>query len=324
MDLPFETDEGGGGEEGGATLASTVLVVDDEPVVRDVCARLLAREPDLVVSLAEDAEEALELLRAQRFDVLITDKNLPGMGGVELIAEARALQPALEAVMITGYSSSESVIAAFAAGASDYILKPFEDLRLVRAKVRAALERRSERVKGRELARKVAREAASLLMAGGQVSPGAREQMETQLRAYEQASRVNPGGQVAVVGSAQALSTLLDEGLEAVMLPPDSPALLGAAVVVIETGAPHWWEIAERLQAATPDVVLLAGPQADLADLLDAITLRLELVGYGSSSAQALPERVRMLLMRRALQRAQSGLASAMAEFREDLAGKKK
>jgi len=51
MDLPFETDEGGGGEGGGATLASTVLVVDDEPVVRDVCARLLAREPDLVVSL---------------------------------------------------------------------------------------------------------------------------------------------------------------------------------------------------------------------------------------------------------------------------------
>ncbi len=323
MDLPFETDEGGGGEEGGGTLASTVLVVDDEPVVRDVCARLLAREPDLVVSLAEDAEEALVLLRAQRFDVLITDKNLPGMGGVELIAEARALQPALEAVMITGYSSSESVIAAFAAGASDYILKPFEDLRLVRAKVRAALERRSERVKGREMARRVAREATELLLAGGQVSPAARQQMETQLRAYEQATRVAPGGQVAVVGSAEALRTLLDEGLEAVALPPDSPALLGAAVVVLETGAPHWWEIAERLQSASPDVVLLAGPQADLGDLLDAITLRLELVGFGSSSPLALPERVRMLLMRRGLQRAQAALASAMAAFREDLEASK-
>ncbi|QRK07955.1 response regulator [Archangium violaceum] len=319
MDLPFETDEGGGGEEGRGTLASTVLVVDDEPVVRDVCARLLAREPDLVVSLAEDAEEALVLLRSQRFDVLITDKNLPGLGGVELIAEARALQPALEAVMITGYSSSESVIAAFAAGASDYILKPFEDLRLVRAKVRAALERRSERVRGRELARRVAREAAELLYAGGQASDEAREQLETQLRAYEQASKVAPGGQVAVVGSAEALRTLLDEGLEAVALPPDSPALLGAAVVVLETGAPHWWELAERLQSASPDVVLLAGPHADLADLLDAITLRLELVGFGTSSPQSLPERVRMLLMRRSLQRAQAALASALAVFRESL-----
>jgi CheY-like chemotaxis protein len=319
MDLPFETDEGGGGEGGGRTLASTVLVVDDEPVVRDVCARLLARESDLVVSLAEDAEEALELLRSQRFDVLITDKNLPGMGGVELISEARAIQPALEAVMITGYSSSESVIAAFAAGASDYILKPFEDLRLVRAKVRAALERRAERVRGRELARRVAREAAELLMAGGQASPEAREQLETQLRAYEQASRVAPGGQVAVVGSPEALRSLLDEGLEAVALPPDSPALMGAAVVVLETGAPHWWELAERLQSASPDVVLLAGPHADLADLLDAITLRLELVGFGTSSPLSLPERVRMLLMRRSLQRAQAALASALALFRASL-----
>ncbi|EPX63641.1 CoB--CoM heterodisulfide reductase subunit A [Cystobacter fuscus DSM 2262] len=320
MDLPFETDESSGGEGGGGTLASTVLVVDDEPVVRDVCARLLAREPDLVVTLAEDAEQALMLLDSQRFDVLITDKNLPGMGGVELIAEARARQPSLEAVMITGYSSSESVIAAFAAGASDYILKPFEDLRLVRAKVRAALERRAGRVKGREQARRVAREAAELLQAGEQASPQARQQMESQLRAYELASRMSPGGQVAVVGSTEALRTLLEEGLEAVALPPDSPALLGAAVVVLETGAPDWWDIAERLQTASPDVVLLAGPHADLADLLDAITLRLELVGFGSSSPRALPERVRMLLMRRNLQRAQTNLASALMAFRESLA----
>jgi CheY-like chemotaxis protein len=319
MDLPFETDESSGGEGGGGTLASTVLVVDDEPVVRDVCARLLAREPDLVVTLAEDAEQALELLGTQRFDVLITDKNLPGMGGVELIAEARSRQPSLEAVMITGYSSSESVIAAFAAGASDYILKPFEDLRLVRAKVRAALERRAGRVKGREQARRVAREAAELLQAGEQASPAARQQMESQLRAYELASRMTPGGQVAVVGSPEALRALLEEGLEAVALPPDSPALQGAAVVVLETGAPDWWDIAERLQTASPDVVLLAGPHADLADLLDAITLRLELVGFGSSSPRALPERVRMLLMRRNLQRAQTNLALALTVFRESL-----
>jgi CheY-like chemotaxis protein len=316
MDLPFETDEGGGDGEGRGTLASTVLVVDDEAVVRDVCARLLAREPDLVVSLAEDAEEALGLLREQRFDVLITDKNLPGMGGVELISAARALQPALEAVMITGYSSSESVIAAFAAGASDYILKPFEDLRLVRAKVRAALERRTERVRGRELARRMAREASELLEAGGRASSEAHQQLEAHLRAYEHASRMAAGGQVAVVGSPEALEALLDEGLEAVALPPDSPALEGAAVVVLETGATQWWDIAERLQLATPDVVLLAGPNADLADLLDAITLRLELVGFGTSSPQALPERVRMLLMRRGLQRAQTGLATALAAFR--------
>jgi hypothetical protein len=92
-------------------------------------------------------------------------------------------------------------------------------------------------------------------------------------------------------------------------------------VVVLQTGEPLWWELAERLQAASPDLVLLASPHADLADLLDAISLRLELVGYGSAepSPPALAERVRMLLLRRGLQRAQSQLADALAAFRESL-----
>jgi CheY-like chemotaxis protein len=320
MEFPFETEEGGG-EEGRGTLASTVLLVDDEAVVRDVCARVLAREPDLLVTLAEDAEGALSHLRAQRFDVLVTDKNLPGMGGVELIAEARRLWPTLEAVMITGYASTESIIAAFAAGASDYVLKPFEDLRLIRAKVRAALERRSEQVKGRELARRMALEAATLLELGGQASSLARGQLEAQIHAYEEATRLGTRGKVAVVGSPTALKVLREQGLEVVALPPDSPALEGADVVVLETGAPRWWELAERLQTASADVVLMASSQADLADLLDAISLRMELVGFGSDapSPRALAERVRMLLLRRGLQRAQSGLAAALAAFRASL-----
>src|SRR4051812_37431516 len=88
-----------------APLASSVLVVDDERVVCDVFARLLANEHGIAVALAASAEEALELLGERRFDLMITDKNLPGMGGVELIAEARRRAPALEALMITGYAS---------------------------------------------------------------------------------------------------------------------------------------------------------------------------------------------------------------------------
>jgi DNA-binding NtrC family response regulator len=221
MAFPFETEEGEGAR--GGTLASTVLLVDDEAVVRDVCAHVLEREQDLLVSLAEDAEQALAQLQAQRFDVLITDKNLPGMGGVELIARARRLQPALEAVMITGYASTESVLAAFAAGASDYLLKPFEDLQLVRAKVRAALERRAERTQGRELARRMAREAAALLEEGGQASPLARGRLEEQIHLYEQATRTSSSGHVAVVGSPAALEALREEGLEAVALSAESP-----------------------------------------------------------------------------------------------------
>ncbi|MFP2934150.1 response regulator [Pyxidicoccus sp. 3LG] len=318
MDLPFETGDGDGGE--GGTLASTVLVVDDEPVVLDICARLLEREPDLAVTLAQSAEEALPLLAEQRFDVLVTDKNLPGIGGVELIAEARRLQPSLEAVMITAYASSESVVAAFAAGASDYILKPFDDLRVLRAKVRAALERRTSGVRTREQAREVAREAAELLASGQDAPEPAHEALEEELRRYEEAVRVGLNGRIAVVGSAEAVAVLREHGFETLDLPPYAPELEGVDVVIVETGDPQWRTLAERLQRRPPDVLLLASPQADLGDLLEAITLRMDLVGFGSSQgASALPEKVRMLLLRRGVERAQDRLAAALATFRQSI-----
>ncbi len=320
MDLPFETEEGDE-ESGSTTLASTVLLVDDEPVVLDVCSRLLTREPDLVVLQAVSAEEALPVLQSQRVDVLITDKNLPQMSGIELIAEARRLQPTLEAMMITGYASSESVIAAFAAGASDYILKPFDDLRVLRAKVRAALERRAERVKGREQARDVAKQASELLEKGQDAPEPAHQALEDELRNYEQTVKGGEmAGRVAVVGSTEAVEVLSAEGFQVVALPPASPELEHCDVVILETGEPRWRMIAEILQNRTPDVLLLANPQADLADLLEAIGLRLDLVGFGTSSgSQALPERVKMLLMRRSITRAQTRLANALLLFHRSI-----
>jgi len=320
MDLPFETEEDEG--QGAGTLASTILVVDDEPVVLDVCSRLLAREPDLVVTQATSAEEALPLLESQRIDVLITDKNLPQMSGIELIAEARRLQPTLEAMMITGYASSESVIAAFAAGASDYILKPFDDLRVLRAKVRSALERRTERIKGREQARDVAKQAAALLETGQDAPEPAHQALEDELRSYEQIVKSGAmTGRVAVVGSPEAVQLLTAEGFQAVDLPATSPELEHCDVVILETGEPRWRMLAEILQSRSPDVLLLANPQADLSDLLEAIGLRLDLVGFGSAAGtQALPERVRMLLVSRSIQRAQTRLANALLLFHRSIA----
>lgn len=322
MDLPFEIEEGEGGS--GGPLAFEVLVVDDEPVVLDVIKRLLARESDLAVMLASNAEEALVLLRERSFDVLVTDKNLPGMSGVELIAEARRVRPALEAMIITGYASSESVVAAFAAGASDYILKPFDDLRLVRAKVRAALERREERVRGRERARGIARQACMLLEAGRDAPDAAHDALEAELGLYEMTVRAGASsGHVAVVGGEAALRALVDEGLEPVALTAESPVLGSADVVVLETGVPNWREVAERLLARSVDIVLLASPEADLGDLLDAIALRLDLMGYGMPNApRSLPERVRTLLQRRAIERAQARLASALEAFHASIPAK--
>src|SRR5437762_3196804 len=111
MDPPFEVD--GGGDD--QPLASSVLLVDDEQVVLDVFSRLLGREPDMAVTTALSAEMGISHLSENRFDLLVTDKNLAGIGGVELIARAKQLRPAIEAVLITGNATAESVIAAMAA-----------------------------------------------------------------------------------------------------------------------------------------------------------------------------------------------------------------
>ena len=212
-------------------------------------------------------------------------------------------------------------MAAYAAGASDYLLKPFEDLRLVRAKVRAALERRAGRVQGRQRARSVAQQAAQLLKEGRQAPPEAREALELQLNAYEDLIRAGATGRVAVVGSVPAARLLSGAGLDAHLMAAQDVRLATADVVVLYTGEPRWQDLATRLRALGPDLLLLAAPEADLAELLEAISLRLDLVGFGTGSAGSLPDRVRTVLMRRAVERAQALLAGALTRFHARLYG---
>jgi YesN/AraC family two-component response regulator len=117
----------------------TVLVVDDEPVVTQVLARVL-RLRGLSVETAANATEAEEHLRQKNFGCLLTDKNLPGSDGLELIALTRKVQPHCACIMITGYSSTASAIEALRLGAVDYLEKPFQDLELVAQKVKLAIE----------------------------------------------------------------------------------------------------------------------------------------------------------------------------------------
>ena len=315
--LPFDIDEDDGGAD--ATLASSVLVVDDEWLVRDVFQRLLARESDLAVETVESAEAAIRRCKEKKFDLLITDKNLPGMGGVELIEKARALRPSMEAVMITGYANSESLLEALARGASDYLTKPFDDLKVVRAKIRAALERRSQKVKDREKARALAKEAQALLDKGKGAKDTAWDELDKQFAAYEQLIRKGGDGHVLVKGRLEAVSTLAAVGLKAYRdgdLAPNSPV----AVLVLDTSHPTWREDADAAVAkAESDVLLLAGPEAGLPELLEALSMHLELVGFGLSGdagMQQLPNKVRALLMQRAVQRAQANLARALEVFR--------
>jgi CheY-like chemotaxis protein len=122
-----------------------VLVVDDEAVVLTVLREAL-RRGGYRVTTAASAEEAIDLMRKRRFDLVLTDKNLPGASGMEVLRVAKSLTPAPAIVMITGYSSLDSAVEALDIGAHDYIEKPIHDVEDLRIRIRRALTRRDEQL----------------------------------------------------------------------------------------------------------------------------------------------------------------------------------
>lgn len=119
---------------------ATLLVVDDEPNQRQLYARRLQRMGYKVLSAA-GGEEALRLLAENAIEVLVTDFQMPGMDGCEIISRARQSQPLLQSIVVTGYSDIRSAINAMGVGAFNYLQKPidFAELAIV---IEKGLEKR--------------------------------------------------------------------------------------------------------------------------------------------------------------------------------------
>jgi DNA-binding NtrC family response regulator len=92
-------------------MEPTVLFVDDDQLLQDGLRRALRGEPYRAL-WASSGEQALAMLGSQRIDVLVADHLMPGIGGVELLAEARASHPQVVAIMLTGQASAGSVVRA--------------------------------------------------------------------------------------------------------------------------------------------------------------------------------------------------------------------
>jgi two-component system, NtrC family, response regulator PilR len=120
-----------------------ILVVDDERSMRELLMIVLRREGHQV-HLAEDGKSAVATMERQAIDVLISDIKMPGMSGVDVLREAKRIDPDIVGIMITAYASTESAVEALRLGAYDYLTKPF-DVEELKAKVNNALERRSLR-----------------------------------------------------------------------------------------------------------------------------------------------------------------------------------
>jgi len=116
-----------------------ILIVDDEEGMRRLLVRVLGKE-GYQATAAESGAEALRCIAGENFDLVIADIQMPGMNGLELLAELKSFDPALPVVVITAYGTVESAVQALRSGAYDYLTKPFEidDIKLTVAK---ALER---------------------------------------------------------------------------------------------------------------------------------------------------------------------------------------
>jgi signal transduction histidine kinase len=127
--------------QGGGDDVDAVLIVDDEPVVRRLLEELLVGDGFRVVT-AEDLADARGILeRAETtFDVALIDKNLPDGSGLDLARDLKRAHPNTEIILMTGYASLESAIAAIEVGAFDYLVKPFPELQGLLLKVRNAAE----------------------------------------------------------------------------------------------------------------------------------------------------------------------------------------
>ena len=99
------------------------LVVDDDSDIRGVHVAWMSQSGfDCLV--ANDAESASTLLEHEVIDLLVTDLDMPGVGGLELLRRIKATHPDIAVVVLTGVVETTSVIQAFTNGASDYIVKP--------------------------------------------------------------------------------------------------------------------------------------------------------------------------------------------------------
>ncbi len=120
-----------------------VLIVDDDPDVLSMLERLL-KKLEYNPFVAQNGEEALQIIDTNKVDVVVSDLVMPEMDGMELLKRVKSRKGDLPFLMITGHPTIETAVEAIKKGAYDYLTKPFQ-IEEVQIKIDRALEKRGLR-----------------------------------------------------------------------------------------------------------------------------------------------------------------------------------
>ena len=127
-----------------------LLIVDDDRDMLEMLALVIGRKCSCAIKLAESGEEAAAIMETWRPDVVLSDIKMPGMDGLALLEQAKALDPAMSVIMMTGHGTVDLAVSALKQGAYDFYEKPFDNDLVVRA-VQRSFERAFLRRENRRL-----------------------------------------------------------------------------------------------------------------------------------------------------------------------------
>lgn len=137
-----------------------VLVVDDEEGMLEVCADALTHLENAHTVVEQHSAQAVKLLSAGQWDLLITDLCMPGLDGMDLLRQARHFQPDLAVLIITAHPTVETAVACMKLGAADYLVKPFLPEQLLQT-VEHLLTNQQLRTQNQLLRRQIEQQRAS-------------------------------------------------------------------------------------------------------------------------------------------------------------------
>ncbi len=141
-----------------------LVIVDDEPVILQILGVVFEEGPWQVTTCA-NGTEALEVMRKQGVDILLTDKNLPDVNGLELLRAAKEINDLAEVIVITAYANLETALTALELDAFDYVLKPLNNVFEIRKKVERAADKQVIAEENRQLLADLAEKNAALEVA---------------------------------------------------------------------------------------------------------------------------------------------------------------